>query len=293
LTVTKLNRTKEQKNSGLTPTARQLAANNKHDTLNTKHSMQTLFADALSDVLNSGAMKYMLDGGIFMWPILFMAILAAAVIIERFRTLGMIGSDTHALRRKVLRLLDEDKIEEALALCAQSRGPVPAILAVGLHRYQVLRQIDHDPVRIEEHVEKAMADYGAHITAALEKNMLVLSTVATTAPMVGSLGTVVGMVVLFQDVVMKFGKENIILAAAAGIKLKLIVTVWGLAVGIPAYIAFNFFTAAINRHILEAEETASQLIEAVTLRLASQVKAASENASTLAPVPATVPLRNG
>ncbi len=56
--------------------------------------------------------------------------------------------------------------------------------------------------------------------------------------------------------------------AAAGIRVKLIVTVWGLLVGIPAYVAFNYFTTVIHRYVLQVEETATELIEAVTLRLA-------------------------
>jgi biopolymer transport protein ExbB len=230
-----------------------------------------LFAEG--DLLHSGAMGYMIEGGPFMWPILFMAILATGVVIERFRSLRLIATDAAALRTQVLDLLHQDKVEEAIDLCARSRGPVPAILAVGLHRYELLRKLNYDPAGIEEQVVKAMDDYSVHITAALEKNLPVLSTIATVAPMVGSLGTVVGMVVLFQDVVETFGKQNIILAAAAGIKVKLIVTVFGLMVGIPAYIFFNYFTAVVNRYILEAEETASQLIEALTLRLASEPRA--------------------
>lgn len=229
---------------------------------------------ATPDIWHSGALGYMIDGGVFMWPILFMAILGAGVVIERLRSLRMIASDGEILRSRVLQLLHEDKVEEALALCAQSRGPVPAILAVGLHRYEILRRLNYDPARIEEQVVKAMDDYGVHITAALERHLPVLATIANVAPMVGSVGTVVGMVVLFQDVVDKFGTVNIILAAAAGIKLKLIVTVWGLLVGIPAYIFYNYFTTVVNRFILEAEETASQLIEALTVRLATKVSVA-------------------
>jgi len=226
-------------------------------------------AFSFQDLMKSGAMGYMFDGGIFMWPILFMAILGTGVVIERFRSLRLIATDGDALRSQVLELLHDDKVEEAIAVCVQARGPVPAILAVGLHRYELLRKLNYDPARIEEQVVKAMDDYGVHITAALERHLPVLATISNVAPMVGSVGTVVGMVVLFQDIVAKFGTENIVIAAAAGIKLKLIVTVWGLLVGIPAYIFYNYFTTVVNRYILEAEETASQLIEALTLRLAS------------------------
>jgi biopolymer transport protein ExbB len=250
--------------------------------------MWTLLAQAIdttanaepTDFWHSGALGYMLKGGIFMWPILFMAVLGIGVIIERFRALRMIATDGQALRAEVLHLLHRDKVEEALALCARSRGPVPAILAVGLHRYEVLRQLKYDPTRIEEQVVKAMDDYSVHITAALERHLPVLATISNVAPMVGSVGTVVGMVILFQDIAAMptGGTDSIIKVAAHGIQLKLIVTVWGLLVGIPAYIFFNYFSNVVNRFILDAEETASQLIEALTLRLAVE-KGANDAAS--------------
>ena len=247
-----------------------------------------LFAEAVAathtpppDFWHTGAMGYMIDGGPFMWPILVMAILGVAVVIERFRSLRLIAVDAHSLRTQVLKLLHDDQVDEAIALCACLRGPVPAILAVGLHRYELVRRLNYDPARIEEQVVQAMDDYGVHVTAALEKNLAILSTIATVAPMVGSLGTVVGMVVMFQDVVNKFGLENIIILAAKGIKMKLIVTVWGLMVGIPAYIFFNYFTAVVNRYILEAEETATQLIEALAFRLATPGAASRSEAPVI------------
>ena len=224
-----------------------------------------LFAD---DLLHSGAMKYMDDGGLFMWPILLLAVLGLAVVIERFRALRMITLDTQAFRSRVLDLLQQRKVDEAIELCGRSRGPVPAILAVGLHRYELLRKLNYDPTRIEEQVVKAMEDYSVHISAALEKNLPILSTVASVAPMLGSLGTVVGMVLMFQGITTMEPGENIIQKAAKGIQMKLIVTVWGLIVGIPAYVFFNYFTSVVSRHILETEETASQLIESLILQLA-------------------------
>ncbi|OWK35638.1 MotA/TolQ/ExbB proton channel family protein [Fimbriiglobus ruber] len=239
--------------------------------------MLTVFAQAAAaappaqpDVLHSGALRLMLDGGPFMWPILFMAVIATGVIIERLRSLKLIASNTHALRAKVLDLLHADRVEEAIALCAESRGPVPAVLAVGLQRYELLRRSGATPDRIEEQVTKAMDDYGVHITAALERHLPILATISNVAPMVGSVGTVVGMVVLFGDIVAKVGgSESIIKVAAAGIQMKLLVTAFGLLVGIPAYIFHNYFNSVINRFILDVEATATQTLEALTLRLAT------------------------
>jgi len=221
----------------------------------------------LSDMLHSGAMGYMIDGGIFMWPILMMGILAAGVTIERLRSLKMVSSDTSKLRETVLELLQADRAEEALELCSSQQGPVPAVLTAGLRKYLVLKQLNYDAARIEEQVVKAMEDYSVHIVAALERHLPILSTISSVAPMVGSVGTVTGMIILFKDIVAKMGTTNIIEAAAAGIQVKLLVTVWGLMVGIPAYVAFNYFTTVINRYVLNVEESATELIEAVTLQM--------------------------
>ena len=111
-----------------------------------------------------------------------------------------------------------------------------------------------------------MEDYGMHIVAALERHLPILATISSVAPMVGSVGTVTGMIILFKDIVAQMGTTNIIEAAAAGIQVKLLVTVWGLMVGIPAYVAYNYFTTVINSKILGVEETASELINVVTLQ---------------------------
>jgi len=84
-----------------------------------------------------------------------------------------------------------------------------------------------------------------------------------------------GMVVSFDEIVAKQGTANTVVLAAAGIKIALLTTVFGLVVGIPAYVAYNYFTGVINRFVLEVQESATELIEAVTLRMALEEKPAS------------------
>lgn len=220
------------------------------------------------EMLHSGAMGYMLEGGIFMWPILLCGIVAAGVIIERFRSLKLLNVDTQKLRGEVLNMLRDDRAEEALKLCDEQQGPVPAVLATGLRKFVVLRRLDYDAANIEGQVVKAIDDYGVHIVAALERHLPILGTISSVAPMLGFLGTVQGMVVSFDDIVAKMGETNIVEAAAAGIKVALLTTVFGLVVGIPAFTAYNYFTSVINRFVLEVQETATELIEAVTLQMA-------------------------
>jgi len=226
------------------------------------------------EMLNSGAMKYMLDGGIFMWPILILGVLALGVIIERYRSLKMLSTDSDALRRDVLDLLQADRVEEALDRCNEAQGPVAAILGAGLRKLLVLKKLNWDPGKIEEQVVKAMDDYGVHVTAALERHLPVLATVSSVAPMLGFLGTVQGMVISFQDIVDQMGKTNIVESAAAGIMTALLTTVLGLVVGIPAFTAFNYYTSVINRFVLDVEGSASELIEAVTLQTVIDQQAA-------------------
>ena len=203
-----------------------------------------------------------------MWPILLMGIIGAGVIIERYRSLNMLSGDSKQLRTDVQTLLETNQIKPAFELCNAQQGPVPAILATGLRKYLVLQTLDYEPAKIEEQVVKSMDDYSVHIVAALERHLPILATISSAAPMLGFLGTVQGMIVAFDDIVAKMGETNIVEAAAVGIKVSLMTTCFGLIVGIPAFVAFNYFTGLINRFVLDVEESATEMIEAVTLQTA-------------------------
>jgi len=223
-------------------------------------------------ILRSGAIGLLLRGGFFMWPILIMGIVASGVIIERYRSLKMLTTDSGRVRVKVRELLHADSVEKAIKLCDREKGPVPAILTAGLRKYFVLRRLGYDPAKIEEQVVKAMDDYSSHIVAALERHLPILATVSSVAPMLGFLGTVHGMIIAFDDIVAKMGETNIVEAAAGGISVALLTTCFGLIVGIPAFMAFNYFTSVINRFVLQVEESATDLIETVTLQMALRRK---------------------
>ncbi|MDA7874763.1 MotA/TolQ/ExbB proton channel family protein [Rubripirellula sp.] len=211
---------------------------------------------------------YLLQGGLFMWPILIMGIIGAGVIIERYRSLNMLSGDSKQLRTDVQSLLETNQVRQAFELCKKNQGPVPAILATGLRKYLVLQTLEYEPAKIEEQVVKSMDDYSVHIVAALERHLPILATISSAAPMLGFLGTVQGMIVAFDDIVAKMGETNIVEAAAVGIKVSLMTTCFGLIVGIPAFVAFNYFTGIINRFVLDVEESATEMIEAVTLQTA-------------------------
>lgn len=236
-------------------------------------------AKLFNELTQTGALGYMVKGGIFMWPLLALGIVAGGVIIERYRALLMLNTKDETLRKEVLKLLQADQIEEALQLVERHKGPVPAILGAGLRKYLIARRLGYDPAKIEEQVTKGMDEYSVHIVAAMEKHLPVLATVASAAPMLGFLGTVAGMVTAFAEIVATKGEKDIVEAAAGGIMVSLLTTVLGLIVGLPSYISFNYFTSTVNSFVLDVQESAAELIEAVTFQMAMAGKeAVSEDA---------------
>ncbi|MFT7641629.1 MAG: biopolymer transport protein ExbB, partial [Pirellulaceae bacterium] len=226
------------------------------------------FWSKVDEAFSEGAIGLLREGGFFMWPLLIMAIIAAGVIMERYRSLQMLTTDSSRIRREVASLLQANRVEEALEMCDSEQGPVPAILSAGLRKYLVLRRLNCEREKINEQVLKGMDDYSVHIVAALERHLPVLATISSVAPMVGFLGTVQGMIVAFKNIVDQMGETNIVEAAAAGIQVSLLTTCFGLIVGIPAFIAFNYFTSVINRVVLEVEESATELVENVAVEIA-------------------------
>lgn len=267
---------KKGETAGDEKTADEKSAEGKDD----KSAEPTGFAKTFNDLTKTGALGYMIDGGIFMWPLLLLGILAGGVIIERYRALLMLNTKDEVLRSKVLKLLQDDQIEEALQLVERHKGPVPAILGAGLRKYLIARRLGYDPAKIEEQVTKGMDEYSVHIVAAMEKHLPILATVSSAAPMLGFLGTVAGMVTAFAEIVATKGEKDIVEAAAGGIMVSLLTTVLGLLVGLPAYVAFNYFTSAVNSFVLDVQESAAELIEAVTFQMAMAGKEAEKAEST-------------
>ena len=183
------------------------------------------------------------DGGIFMWPLVACSILGFAVILVKFVTLQMAKVRTDRLLERVKSLVQAGKMDEAIDLCANTRGPVAAILLTGLHLYA-----SGDT----EHVERAVTHVGRIEMAFLEKGLVVLATIANVAPLLGFLGTVAGMILAFGAIA-DAGEVDATLVAG-GIKVALITTATGLVIAIPVNIAHNWFVAQIDGLITDMRE---------------------------------------
>jgi len=199
-----------------------------------------------------GAVGFMLRGGIFMWPLLFCAILTVGFIVERLITFQGAQTDTRKLMAGLVRTLQTQGVEAAKALCVRTRGPIAAILHAGLTKV----------VRGPDAVEKAIDNAGAIELAFLERGLVLLSTLGNLAPLLGFLGTASGMIHAFDAISAAGpGASRIV---AAGVAEALITTVTGLAIAIPAQGMYNYFVARVDHYVIEMEQSSVELLEALT-----------------------------
>ncbi len=193
------------------------------------------------------------EGGDFMWPVLICLVLGLAIAFERIITLNLADINTRKFLMEVKKALDEGGIEAAIEVCARTRGPVAAVFQAGLLRA-------HEGI---DAVEKAIISYGSIEMSFLERGLVWLSLFISLAPMLGFLGTVVGMVVAF-DAIEQAGDISPSLVAR-GIKIALLTTVGGLIVAIILQVFYNYCVSKIDRLVTEMEEAALELIDSLVL----------------------------
>jgi biopolymer transport protein ExbB len=146
--------------------------------------------------------------------------------------------------------LNDGKIDAARSLCESNNSPVARMLEKGLSR------IGH-PI---EDINSAMENKAKLEMFELEKNLSLLATLAGAGPLMGLIGTVVGMVITFYSISVS-GKGVQIDALAGGVYQAMIATVGGLIVGIIAYIGYNLFVASVQKIVHQMETTGVELVE--------------------------------
>lgn len=190
-----------------------------------------------------------IKGGWAMWPILLALIVGLAVSLERFYTLSRASVNTRKFLEDIKDALKEGGVAKAIEVCANTRGPVASIFHAGLLRVD----------RGVEHVEKAIMNAGSIEMAFLEKGLVWLGTVISTAPMLGFLGTVWGMVEAFEAIAAANDISPSIVAD--GISTALLTTMFGLVVAIIIQIMNNYFISRIDSLIVDMEESSIDFVD--------------------------------
>lgn len=188
-------------------------------------------------------------GGWLMAPILLCSVIALAITIERFYNLREPKIHPQDFVTKMKKLLNQRKINEAIAICSNSFSPISRIMETGILKIGSCRD------EIKEAIEHA----GKRESSNLRKYLAVLATIAGISPLLGLLGTVTGMIKAFQVIAVKgVGHPT---ALAGGISEALITTAAGLVVAIPTLVAHNYFFKQANSYILEMENTSMELLD--------------------------------
>lgn len=202
--------------------------------------------------------EMVVKGGPIMYPIILCSVIALAIVIERVYHLHRAKIDTRKFMDEVANVLRRNKIMEAIEMCDATPGPIAHILKAGI--------LKHDRPRQE--IKEAIEEAGLYEVPRMEKNLTALSTVAHISPLLGLLGTVVGMVRCFQVIQEKSTSLNAVSPGdlAGGIWQALITTVAGLAVAIPAYVAYNYLVSRVDNLVLDMERSATDLINVLTQR---------------------------
>lgn len=200
-------------------------------------------------IVGSGLVDLFIKGGWVMYPMLILVIWALATSIWKIISLRYAKISVHDFLEKLLPLVKDKKFEEATELCAKTRGPVASVLHAGLLK------ASYGP----EEVEKAVEHAAILEMSFLEKGLIALATTINLAPMLGFLGTVVGMIQAFEAIAAAGEVEPTIVAS--GISVALITTASGLAVAIPIQLFNNFFVSIIDGLIIDMQTGSEKLTE--------------------------------
>jgi biopolymer transport protein ExbB len=189
------------------------------------------------------------DTGFMRWPLALCLALGIIVIIIKFISLTAKASKTRQILKEVDELLTQRRIREALEFTRDSDTPAANILYAGLERHE----------EGTERVMKAIENQGLIEMSKLEKGLVVLATLTNVAPLLGFLGTVIGMIIAFQSI--EAAGEVEATLVAGGIKVALLTTAAGLMIAIPVSIGHNYFVARIDALVIDMEESAQKMVD--------------------------------
>lgn len=194
----------------------------------------------------------MFKGGVIMWPILACSLIGAYVVIERYLVLRKARVDVSEFMRKLRSLFHRGEIAAVLTYCEEKNAPVANIIRRGLLKH------GEGPEKVREAIENAGREEVYH----LEKRLSLLASVAGISPMLGFLGTVTGMIAAFHAVEIAGGVVSPG-DLAGGVWEALLTTAFGLIVGIPALMIYNYFVTRVQKFVHEMEVTSTEFIDMV------------------------------
>lgn len=181
-------------------------------------------------------------GGWLMWPLLALLGVAIFIFVERFLAIRKASSVDENFMHRVRDYIYEGKIQTAIKMCRSTNTPIARMIEKGIGRIG----------RPMTDVQNAIENQANLEVSKLENNLPILATISGGAPMIGFLGTVLGMVRAFMNLSTAGGTVDMALLSG-GMYTAMITTVAGLIVGIPAYFGYNYLVARIEKLVFRME----------------------------------------
>ncbi|HVF89886.1 MAG TPA: MotA/TolQ/ExbB proton channel family protein [Blastocatellia bacterium] len=201
------------------------------------------------------------------WPAITVAVVLAlmsmysiAIMVERWLTYNAARNQSRQFAPKVAAALRDNRIDEAIAISDRhKKSHLAMVVNAGLQEFQAHQAGSDIPGTTMDAARRALQRATALKTAELKRGLSGLATIGSTAPFVGLLGTVIGIISAFQGMSAAAGSG--ISAVAGGISEALIETAFGLLVAIPAVWAFNIFQNKVEAFTIEMDNSSSELID--------------------------------
>jgi biopolymer transport protein ExbB len=191
-----------------------------------------------------------IKGGLIMIPLAVLSIVAVYIFIERYFAIKKAADEDLSFMNKIKEYIHDGKIDSAYSLCQQVDNPVSRMIEKGISRIG----------RPLQDVNTAIENVGNLEISRLEKGLPTLATVSGGAPMIGFLGTVIGMIKAFFDMA-NAGANIDVSLLSSGIYTAMVTTVTGLVVGIIAYFAYNFLVARVEKVVFKLEARTMEFMD--------------------------------
>ncbi|MBT3427371.1 MAG: MotA/TolQ/ExbB proton channel family protein [Gammaproteobacteria bacterium] len=196
-------------------------------------------------------------GGWLMVPILICSVISAAICIERFWTLRGSQVVPKALLTEVWQWIQQNQMTPQRIKQIRAQSPLGVILATGIGNHH----------RGREQMKQSIEEASGQVIHELERYLSTLGTVAAVSPLIGLLGTVIGMIKVFSAIQLEGVGNAAVLAG--GISEALITTAAGLTVAIPSLFFYRFFQRRVDELVMEMEQDALKLVEVLSVTPAS------------------------
>lgn len=181
-------------------------------------------------------------GGWLMWVLLLLGGVTIFIFVERFVAIRRASSFNMGFMNRIRDLISEGDVRGAVALCHKTNTPIARMVEKGIERLG----------RPMSDVQTAIENVANLEVSKLENGLPFLATIAGGAPMIGFLGTVLGMVETFMEMSVAGGTVNMALLSG-GMYVAMVTTVGGLVVGIPAYFGYNYLVARVEKLVFRLE----------------------------------------